>query len=64
MGFRPSLAEPEVWMRACNPDGTVIPVADLLGEDPAFTCEGVSLHIYDGYYQCVWFLQLIYVMVQ
>jgi hypothetical protein len=53
MGFRPSLAEPEVWMRACNPDGTVIPVADLLGEDPAFTCEGVSLPIYNGYYEYI-----------
>ena len=43
----------EVWMRACNPDGTVILDADLPGEDPAFTCEGVSLPIYDGYYEYI-----------
>jgi hypothetical protein len=36
-----------------HPDGTVIHDADLSSDDPAFTYEGVSVPIYDGYFEYI-----------
>jgi hypothetical protein len=53
MGFFPCPAEPDIWMRACNPDGTVMTKDQLRTEDPAYTYEGVSVPIFDGYYEYI-----------
>jgi len=37
MGFTPCPAEPDIWMRAMNPDGSVMTQEYLKREDPAFT---------------------------
>eukprot|EP00985_Skeletonema_marinoi_P030638 scaffold33004_cov81-Skeletonema_marinoi.AAC.2 len=53
MGFFPCVAEPDIWMRAMNVDGTVMSDEDLKKEQPAFTYEGVSRPIFDGYYEYI-----------
>jgi len=40
-------------MRAMNVDGTVMSDEDLKKEQPAFTYEGVSRPIFDGYYEYI-----------
>eukprot|EP00984_Skeletonema_dohrnii_P013570 scaffold5616_cov85-Skeletonema_dohrnii-CCMP3373.AAC.1 len=53
MGFFPCVAEPDIWMRAMNADGTVMSTEDLKKEQPAYTYEGVNRPIFDGYYEYV-----------
>ena len=36
-----------------NPDGSVMTQEDLKREDPAFTYDGVTLPIFDGYYEYI-----------
>ena len=53
MGFFPCFAEPEIWMRACNPDGSIMSSHELRKEEPAFTYDGVTVPILDGYYEYI-----------
>jgi len=53
MGFFPCVAEPDIWMRAMNADGTVMSDEDKEKEQPAFTYEGVSRPIFGGYYEYI-----------
>ena len=53
MGFTPCPAEPDIWMRAMNPDGTVMNQPDLKQEDPAFLYDRVTLPIFEGYYEYI-----------
>ena len=53
MGFSPCPAEPDIWMRAMNPDDTPVTPEQLKSEDPAFTYPGVQRAIFDGYYEYI-----------
>lgn len=53
MGFSPCPAEPDIWMRPMNSDGTPMSEDDLQKEDPEFTHEGVGRAIYGGYYEYI-----------
>ena len=53
MGFVPCYGETDIWMRAMNADGTVMTESDLKKEDPAFTYPGVSVPIFEGYYEYI-----------
>ena len=53
MGFRPCHAEPDIWMRAMNSDGTVMTAEEIKREDPAYTYKGVEVPIFDGYYEYI-----------
>ena len=53
MQFSPCPAEPDIWMRAMNSDGTVMTQKEIENEMPAFDHEGVGRPIYDGYYEYI-----------
>ena len=53
MGFSPCPAEPDIWMRPVNADGTPMTQDQIKAEDPAFTYEGVGRAIYGGHYEYV-----------
>ncbi|KAL7490750.1 hypothetical protein ACHAWT_000281, partial [Skeletonema menzelii] len=53
MQFSPCPAEPDVWMRAMNSDGTVMTQTEIENEMPAFDHNGVGRPIYDGYYEYI-----------
>ncbi len=53
MGFSPCTAEPDIWMRAMNPDGTVMSDQEKKEEDPAFTFDGITRPIFDEYYEYI-----------
>lgn len=53
MGFVPCPAEPDIWMRAMNPDGTVMTKEDLEREKPTFEHAKVSTPMFNGYYEYI-----------
>jgi len=53
MGFHPCPAEPDIWMRAMNSDGTIMTTDQIKNEDPAYTYDGVTLPIFEGYYEYI-----------
>jgi hypothetical protein len=53
MGFVPCPGEPDIWMRAMNPDGTVMTDEDLEREKPAFKHAKVSTPMFKGYYEYI-----------
>ena len=53
MGFFPCVAEPDIWMRAMNADGTVMTTEELRTEDPEYLYPGISRPIFDGYYEYI-----------
>ena len=50
MQFFPCPAEPEIWMRACNSDGSVIPVDGERFVQPVSTTDSVPSSLGDGSY--------------